>query len=68
MAKRGLKLSVPIPKFMSDRRSWRRALHAAIVQVQDRGNGKHTKARSESATRELANTRAAITTVQNRER
>ena len=38
MAKRGLKLSVPIPNFMSDGPAWRRALHAAIVKVQDRGN------------------------------
>jgi Holliday junction resolvase RusA-like endonuclease len=37
MAKRGLKLTIPIPNFMSDGPAWRRALHAAIVQVQDRG-------------------------------
>ena len=37
MAKRGLKLTVPIPNFMSDGPAWRRALHAAIVRVQDRG-------------------------------
>lgn len=38
MAKRGLKLSVPIPNFMSDGPTWRRALHAAIAEVQDQGN------------------------------
>lgn len=38
MAKRGLKLSVQIPNIMSDGPAWLRALHAAIVQVQDRGN------------------------------
>ena len=38
MAKRSLKLSVPIPNFMSDGPAWRRALHAAIVKVQDRGS------------------------------
>lgn len=38
MAKRGLKLSVQIPNIMSDGPAWRRALHAAIVQVQDRGS------------------------------
>ena len=38
MAKRGLKLSVRIPNFMKDAAAWRRALHAAIIEVQDRGN------------------------------
>jgi Holliday junction resolvase RusA-like endonuclease len=37
MAKRGLKLSVPIPNFMPNARAWRQAIHAAIVEVQDRG-------------------------------
>ena len=38
MTKRILKLSVRIPNFMSDAREWRRAIHAAIVKVQDQGN------------------------------
>ena len=38
MAKRSLKLSVRIPNFMKDARAWRREIHAAIVNVQDRGN------------------------------
>src|SRR5258705_13517245 len=42
MTKRGLKLSVPIPNFMSDGRAWRRALHAAIVEVQDRGSVRYS--------------------------
>jgi Holliday junction resolvase RusA-like endonuclease len=37
MAKRGLKLSVRIPNFMGDAKAWRRAIHAAIVKVQDQG-------------------------------
>jgi Holliday junction resolvase RusA-like endonuclease len=37
MAKRGLKLSVGIPNFMGDAKAWRRAIHAAIVKVQDQG-------------------------------
>lgn len=36
MAKRGLKLSVRIPNFMKDSESWRRAIHAAVVEAQDR--------------------------------
>jgi len=42
MAKRGLKLNVRIPNFVSNRAAWRRALHAAIVQVQDRGNVRYS--------------------------
>jgi hypothetical protein len=38
MTKRSLKLSVRIPNFMSDAREWRRAIHAAIVKIQDQGN------------------------------
>jgi|SRR5438876_5020617 len=37
MAKRGLKLSIRIPNFMSSSKAWRRAIHAAIIEVQDRG-------------------------------
>jgi|SRR5712692_1858523 len=37
MAKRGLKLSVRIPNFMSDSKAWRRAINAAIVKVQKQG-------------------------------
>ena len=37
MAKRGLKLTVPIPNFMSDARAWRHAIHAAIVEKQNQG-------------------------------
>src|SRR6266516_69614 len=36
MAKHGLKLSVRIPNFMKDARAWRRAIHEAILKVQDR--------------------------------
>lgn len=43
MAKRGLKLSVPVPNFMSDGPAWRRALHSAIVKVQDRGNVQYSE-------------------------
>ena len=42
MAKRGFKLSVQIPNIMSDGPAWRRSLHAAIVQVQDRGNVRYS--------------------------
>jgi hypothetical protein len=42
MAKRGLKLSVRIPNFMKDSKAWRRALHAAIVEVQDRGSVRYS--------------------------
>jgi Holliday junction resolvase RusA-like endonuclease len=37
MAKRGLKLSVRIPNFIGDAKAWRRAIHQAIVKVQDQG-------------------------------
>lgn len=42
MAKRSLKLTVRIPNFMKDAREWRRAIHAAIVKVQDQGNVKYS--------------------------
>lgn len=42
MAKRSLKLSARIPNFMKDAEAWRRAIHAAIVEVQDRGNVRYT--------------------------
>ena len=38
MAKRSLTLSARIPNFMKDSKAWRMAIHAAIVEVQDRGN------------------------------
>jgi Holliday junction resolvase RusA-like endonuclease len=38
MAKRSLKLIARIPNFMKDAEAWRRAIHAAVVEVQDRGN------------------------------
>lgn len=38
MAKRSLKLTVRIPNFMTDARAWRHAIHAAIVEVQDKGD------------------------------
>jgi|ERR1043166_182011 Holliday junction resolvase RusA-like endonuclease len=43
MSKRALKLTVPIPNFMSEGQAWRRALHAAIVKVQDRGNVQYSE-------------------------
>jgi len=43
MAKRGLKLSVRIPNFMKDAAAWRRAIHAAIVEVQDRGTVRYSE-------------------------
>lgn len=42
MAKRGHKLSVRIPNFMKDSEAWRRAIHAAIVEVQDRGSVRYS--------------------------
>ena len=42
MAKRSLKLSARIPNFMKDAEAWRRAIHAAIVEVQDRGNVRYS--------------------------
>ena len=36
MAKRKSKLSVRIPNFMKDAKAWRRAIHAAVVEVQDK--------------------------------
>jgi Holliday junction resolvase RusA-like endonuclease len=42
MAKRSLKLSVRIPNFQTDARAWRRAIHAAISDVQKRGDVHYT--------------------------
>lgn len=42
MPKRSLKLSVRIPNFMKDAAAWRRAINAAIDQVQDRTNVRYS--------------------------
>ena len=43
MAKRGHKLSVRIPNFMKDSEAWRKAIHAAIVEAQDRGSVRYSE-------------------------
>jgi len=43
MPKRPLKLRVRIPNFQTDARAWRRAIHAAITDVQKRGDVRYTK-------------------------
>lgn len=43
MPKRALKLSVRIPNFQTDAKAWRRAIHAAIVEVQQQGNVRYSK-------------------------
>jgi Holliday junction resolvase RusA-like endonuclease len=42
MAKRGLKLTAPLPNFMKDAEAWRRAIHAAVVRVQDQGKVRYS--------------------------
>ena len=42
MAKRSLTLSARIPNFMKDSKTWRMAIHAAIAEVQDRGNVRYS--------------------------
>ncbi|MCA1791377.1 MAG: RusA family crossover junction endodeoxyribonuclease, partial [Thioalkalivibrio sp.] len=42
MAKRRSKLSVRIPNFMKDAKGWRRAIHAAVVEVQDEKSVRYT--------------------------
>src|SRR5437773_1021687 len=42
MAKRSLKLSARIPNFMKDAEAWRRAIHAAVVEAQDRGKVRYS--------------------------
>jgi Holliday junction resolvase RusA-like endonuclease len=43
MAKRPLRLRVRIPNFQTDARAWRRAIHAAITDVQKRGEVRYEK-------------------------
>jgi Holliday junction resolvase RusA-like endonuclease len=43
MAKRALKLSVRIPNFQTDAKAWRRAIHAAVTDVQKRGDVRYAK-------------------------
>ncbi|MDX6614309.1 MAG: Endodeoxyribonuclease RusA [Blastocatellia bacterium] len=43
MSKRALKLSVRIPNFDKNALAWRKAIHAAIIQVQDRGDVRYTE-------------------------
>lgn len=42
MAKRSLTLSARIPNFIKDSKAWRKAIHAAIVEKQDRGNVRYS--------------------------
>ena len=42
MAKRSLKLTARIPNFMKDAKAWRRAIHAAIIEVQDKSNVRYS--------------------------
>jgi hypothetical protein len=42
MGKRSLKLSARIPNFMKDAEAWRRAIHAAVVEAQDRKNVRYS--------------------------
>ena len=42
MAKRSLTLSARIPNFMKDAKAWRQAIHAAIIEVQDKGHVRYS--------------------------
>jgi hypothetical protein len=43
MVKRALKLEVRIPNFMSNALAWRKAIYAAIVEVQGRGKVRYSE-------------------------